>query len=111
MEDVLEVYTRPYDPQRPVVCLDETSRQLLSEVTSPQPVAPGQAARQDYEYGREGVCNLFLLTEPLRGWRHVVVSDQRARVDFARPAGAPNARSTVRIGCEEEPRWTAFTGG
>jgi hypothetical protein len=83
MEDVLEVSTRPYDPRRPQVCLDETSRQLLGEVTPPQPVAPGQPARQDYEYVRGGVCNLFMVCEPLRGWRQVMVSEQRTRLDFA----------------------------
>jgi len=83
MEDVLDVYTRPVDPAHPVVCLDETSRQLLGEVTPPQPVTPGTPARQDYEYTRGGVCNLFLITEPLRGWRHVQVSTHRARVDWA----------------------------
>jgi hypothetical protein len=83
MEDVLDVYTRPYDPRRPQVCLDETSRQLLGEVIPPLPPAPGRPARQDYEYTREGVCNLFLVTEPLCGWRHVTVSDRRTRLDFA----------------------------
>jgi len=83
MEDVLDVYTRPYHPKRPPVCLDETSRQLLGDVSAPLPVAPGHPARQDYEYERTGVCNLFLVTEPLRGWRHVVVGDQRTRRDFA----------------------------
>ena len=83
MEDVLDVYTRPYDPRRPQVCLDETSRQLLGDVTAPLPAAPGRPAREDYEYTRSGVCNLFLVTEPLRGWRHVVVSDRRTRRDFA----------------------------
>ena len=61
MEDVLAVYTRPYDPRRPQVCLDETSRQLLAEVTAPLPAAPGRPARQDYEYVRQGVCNVFLV--------------------------------------------------
>ncbi len=83
MEDVLDVYTRPYDPRRPQVCLDETSRQLLGEVTPPLSMAPGQAAREDYEYVRGGVCSLFLACEPLRGWRHVAVSARRTRVDFA----------------------------
>ena len=83
MEDVLEVYTRPYDPCRPQVCLDETSRQLLGEVSPPRPVAPGRPARQDYEYERRGVCNLFLVCEPLAGWRDVMVSDRRARIDWA----------------------------
>ncbi len=83
MEDVLDVYTRPYDPRRPQVCLDETSRQLLGDVTPPLPMAPGHPAREDYEYVRGGVCNLFLTCEPLRGWRHVTVSDRRTRRDFA----------------------------
>jgi hypothetical protein len=83
MEDVLAVYTRPYDPRRPQVCLDETSRQLLAEVTPPRPVAPGQPAREDYEYQRHGVCNVFLVCEPLRGWRHVTVSARRTRIDGA----------------------------
>ena len=83
MEDVLDVYTRPRDPRRPQVCLDETSRQLLGDVTPPLPLAPGHPAREDYEYARGGVCNLFMLAEPLRGWRHVIVSDRRTRLDFA----------------------------
>jgi DDE superfamily endonuclease len=83
MEDVLDVYLRPYDPRHPQVCLDETSRQLLGEVNPPLPVASGHPARQDHEYVRKGVCNLFLVCEPLRGWRHVRVSDQRTRVDWA----------------------------
>ncbi len=83
MEDVLDVYTRPADLTRPVVCLDETSRQLLAEVRPPLPAAPGQPTRRDPEYVRGGVANLFLVTEPLRGWRAVRVSDQRTRRDFA----------------------------
>ena len=83
MEDVLAVYTRPYDPLRPQVCLDETSRQLLAEATPPLPVAPGRPARQDYEYQRRGVCNVFLVCEPLRGWRDVTVSQRRTRTDWA----------------------------
>jgi hypothetical protein len=83
MEDVLEVYTRPYDPRRPQVCLDETSRQLLAEVNPPVPAAPGRPARQDYEYERRGVCNLFMVTEPLRNWRDVTVSARRTRIDWA----------------------------
>jgi len=79
MEDVLDVSQRPADPARPVICLDETSRQLLAEVRP----APGQPARHDPEYVRGGVVNLFLVTEPLRGWRQVRVSSQRTRVDWA----------------------------
>jgi hypothetical protein len=83
MEDVLDVYTRPYDPKRPQVCLDETSRQLLADVTPPQPMAPSVTAKEDYEYERRGVVNLFLVCEPLRGWREVMVSDRRTRIDWA----------------------------
>jgi len=83
MEDVLGVDTRPYDPRRPQVCLDETSRQLLAQVTPPVPVAPSRPARQDYEYERRGVYNLFLVCEPLRGWRDVMVSARRTRIDWA----------------------------
>ena len=83
MEDVLDVYHRPYDPRFPQVCLDETSKQLVGEVRTPLPPAPGQPARADYEYERKGVVNLFVVCEPLRGWRHVTVTDQRTAVDFA----------------------------
>ena len=77
MEDVLDVYTRPYDPRFPQVCLDETSRQLLADVTPPLPMVPGHPAKEDYEYERRGVVNLFMICEPLRGWREVMVSDRR----------------------------------
>jgi hypothetical protein len=83
MEDVLDVYHRPSDSRRPVICLDETSRQLLGEVRTPLPVAPGRPARHDPEYARDGVVNLFLVSEPLRGWRQVRVSAQRTRLDWA----------------------------
>ena len=83
MEDVLEVYTRPYDPRRPQVCLDETSKQLVAETRVPLPTAPGRPARFDYEYERRGVCAVFMLCEPLRGWREVAISDHRATLDFA----------------------------
>ena len=83
MEDVLDVYTRPYDPRRPQVCLDETSVQLVGETRIPVPMAPGRPARYDYEYERNGVATVFMLTEPLRGWREVVVGDHRTAVDFA----------------------------
>jgi hypothetical protein len=83
MEAVLDVYTRPYDARRPQLCRDETNRQLLGEVAPPLPPAPGQPAREDDEYVRGGVCNCFLVCAPLRGRRHVTVSDRRTRVDFA----------------------------
>ena len=83
MEDVLAVYTRPYDPKRPLVCLDETSKQLLADARPPTGPAPGRPRRVDYEYERRGTANLFLICEPLRGRRHVTVSDRRTRVDWA----------------------------
>jgi len=83
MENVLEVYQRPHDPQRPVVCLDETSKQLIKETRAPIPVRPGRKARHDYEYERNGVANLFMMFAPLEGWRHVEVTDRHAAVDYA----------------------------
>ncbi len=83
MEDVLEVYQRPYDPRRPMVCLDEQSKQLVKETRKPIPVQPGQPARCDYEYERNGTANLFMVFEPLAGRRRVKVTDRRTRVDFA----------------------------
>ena len=84
MEDVLEVYHRPHDPARPLVCLDETSKQLVAETRTPLPVRPGQPARHDYEYERNGTANLFMLFAPLEGWRHVEVTDRRTAIDFAK---------------------------
>jgi hypothetical protein len=83
LENVLEVYHRPYDPDCPVVCMDELSKQLVGEARVPVPVAPGLPARFDYEYVRNGTANLFLFTEPLAGWRHVAVTDRRTAVDWA----------------------------
>ena len=83
MEDVLEVYTRRYDPERPVVCLDETSKQLIGEVADPVPAAPGEPARYDYEYVRNGVANIFMIFEPLAGQREVEVTQRRTRRDYA----------------------------
>ena len=89
MEDVLDVYERPYDPRRPVVCLDETNKQLVAETRTPLPPAPardgkpGRPARFDYEYERRGVADLFLVCEPLRGWRHVAVTEHRTMTDWA----------------------------
>mgnify|MGYP000223627326 CR=1 FL=1 len=77
MEDVLDVYQRPHDPARPVVCLDETTKQLLKETRAPIPATPGRKARHDYEYERNGVANLFMMFAPLEGWRHVEVTDRR----------------------------------
>jgi hypothetical protein len=83
MEDVLELYAEPAEAQRPVVCFDETSTQLLGETRPPIPAKPGQPQRYDYEYRRQGTRNLFLFCEPLRGWRHVAITPQRTREDFA----------------------------
>jgi DDE superfamily endonuclease len=83
MEDVLEVYHRPPTPQRPVVCRDETFRQLVGEVREPLPVQPGAAERYDSVYVRNGVTSVFLAFEPLAGWRHVAVTDTRKRGDWA----------------------------
>jgi len=83
MEDVLEVYKRPYDSKRPVVCLDETSRQLIGETRTPVPAAPGQVAHYDCEYVRNGVANLFMVFEPLVGQRDVEVTDRRMKKDYA----------------------------
>ncbi len=83
MEDVLDVYTQPYDPLRPQVCMDETSKQLLSDVREAIPAQAGQPQRVDYEYQREGVADLFMFFEPLAGKRFVQVTDQRTRKDWA----------------------------
>ena len=82
MEDVLEVYQRPHDPKRPLVCLDEMSKQLIAEMRAPIAAAPGQPERYDYEYERNGVANLFMMFAPLEGWRRVKVTDRRAAVDL-----------------------------
>ena len=83
MEDVLTVYQAPVDDRRPVVCVDESSKQLVAETRIPQPAAPGQPVRYDYEYRRNGVCHLFMLTAPKRGWRTVKVTARRTKRDFA----------------------------
>ena len=92
MEDVIQTYVRPYDPRRPVVCFDEACKQLFGEVRTPQRPKPGnrqagkrgKKARIDYEYERKGVCNQFMMCEPLRGWRHVKVTSRRTRQDYAK---------------------------
>ncbi len=83
MEDVLDVYHRPYDEKRPVVAVDEASKQLIGEVVQPIPAQPGQPERFDYEYVRNGTANLFMISEPLAGWRHVMVTERRTAKDFA----------------------------
>jgi hypothetical protein len=83
MEDVLEVYHRPHDPSRPLVCMDECSKQLIAEVREPLPARPGDIAKYDSEYERRGTANIFMAVEPLAGKRTVQVTDQRTRVDWA----------------------------
>lgn len=84
MENVLSLYLREYDPKRPVICVDESSKQHIQEVMEGLPAKPGEVAKFDSEYIRNGVSNLFMIFEPLRGWRHVKVTESRTAVDFAR---------------------------
>jgi len=84
MEDVLDVYTRPHDPETPLVCLDETSKQLISETRAPIPMKEGSPERVDYEYERNGAANIFMMVAPLEGWRNVEVTDQRTAKDYAK---------------------------
>jgi hypothetical protein len=84
MEDVLAVYARPYDPARPVVCVDEGGKQLIGDVREPLPVRPGAPAKQDHEYARGGMANLFMAFEPLAGRRHVEATERKTAEDFAR---------------------------
>ncbi len=84
MEDVLEVYQRPHNPDYPVVCVDETSKQLVAETRVPIPAKSGQPARHDYEYERNGTANLFMIYAPLEGWRHVEVTDRHTAIDYAK---------------------------
>ena len=101
MEDVLDVYKRPYDARRPVVCLDETFKQLIGEVREPLPITPGQVERYDSVYVRNGVASLFMTFEPLAGWRHVELSDSRTARDWARVVrdlvDAPRYKDAERI--------------
>ncbi len=103
MEDVLAVYTRPRDPDCPLVCLDETSKQLIAETRVPVPMIPGRPARVDYEYQRNGTANLFMLFAPLEGWRCVKVTDCHTAVDYAHvlkdlaDVHFPNAKTIVLV--------------
>ena len=83
MEDVLDVYHRPYDPHRPLVCMDEQPQQLTKETRLPRPAEPGVPARYDFEYERNGTAAIFLFTEPLKGWREANVTERRTAVDWA----------------------------
>jgi len=82
MEDILQVYQQPYDPQVTVICLDEASKQLISEVAIPLLTKPSQVKRVDHGYARQGVCNLFVLCEPSRSWRHVNPTQRRTKRDW-----------------------------
>ena len=83
MEDVLAVYKRPYDPKRPVVCMDESSKQLLADIQTALPIKPGEVQRYDYEYERQGVANLFMFFAPLENKRRIKITDHRCRKDWA----------------------------
>ncbi len=83
MEDILEVYSRPYDAKRPQICMDEAGKQLVAETRKPIAIAPGKPRRYDYEYERNGTCNLFVFCEPLTGWRHVEVTERKTKQDWA----------------------------
>ncbi len=83
MEDLLDLYAQPYDPRYPVICFDEVPYQLISEKQNPLPIQSGKPQRYDYEYQRQGTCNLFMFLQPLRGWRHVKVTARRTKQDFA----------------------------
>ena len=109
MEDVLDVYHRPHDPDRPVVCVDETSKHLIAETRVPIPAKPGQPKRCDYEYERNGTANLFMMFAPLEGWRHVKVTDRHTAVDYAQvlkelsDTHYPNASQIVLVQDDTAP--------
>jgi hypothetical protein len=83
MEDILAVYVLPHDPDCPLVCFDEATKQLIKETRAPVPMQPGRPARVDYEYERNGTANMFMMFAPLEGWRHVKVTDRHTAVDYA----------------------------
>ncbi len=103
MEDVLGVYTRPYDPARPVVCMDEKPYQLLGHARDPIPASPGSDRKEDSEYVRHGTCSIFVWVEPLQGWRHVDAQPQRTRIDWAHQVERlltidyPNAEQVILV--------------
>jgi hypothetical protein len=100
MEDVLEVYTRPYDERFPQVCLDEKSKQLVGEVREPLAVSPGHPARYDYEYERNGTANLFIVSEPLAGWRHISVTERLTKLNWAHCVKELVLQCHINLGCE-----------
>ena len=104
MEDVLAVYARPYNPQYPVVCMDEKPYQLLDHVREPLPARPGSTEKTDYEYTRHGTCSIFIFTEPLKGWRHAEALPHRTKRDWANKikwlldVQYPDAEKVVLVG-------------
>jgi len=112
MEEVLDVYQQPDDPDRPLVCMDEASKQLVGETRPPLPARPGDVAHEDYEYVRNGVANLFMFYAPLAGWRHVQVTEHRTRLDWAHAMRDLvdvyfPAASTIRLVCDNLNTHTA----
>jgi len=103
MEDILDVYQRLHDPECPMVCVDETSKQLIAETRVPIAAKPGRAARYDYEYRRNGTANLFMMFAPLEGWRHIKVTDRHTALDYAQvlkelsDTHFPNAKKIVLV--------------
>ena len=103
MEDVLEVYATPYDPERPLVCMDEKPYQLLAHARDPIPAAPGRDRKEDSEYVRHGTCSIFVWVEPLAGWRHVDAQSRRTRIGWAHQVERlltvdyPDARTIVLV--------------
>lgn len=108
METILDIYRQPYDPDRPVVCVDEKGKELLLQITSQEPMEKGRPRREDYDYKHNGACNLFMLYEPHTGYRHVEVTRQKRAYDFANflrwivDEGYPKAQ-VVRIVCDNLP--------
>ena len=114
MEDVLAVYTRPHDPDCPLVCVDETSKQLLAETRVPIPMKPGRPARLDYEYERNGTADLFMMFVLLEGWRHVKVTDRHTAVDYAhvlKDLGGQATGRAFRMALHPKARKLARSGG
>ena len=125
MENVLEAYQRPYDPRFPLICMDELSKQLTLETQTPLPARPGRPECCDYEYVRNGTANMFAFTEPLTGWRHIAVTDQRTRIgEESGPATQlglgvvagdeiwdPYSRIRLRLGPLRSPQYQRFLPG
>ena len=111
MEDVLEVYARPCDPARPVVCMDENPYQLLAHARDPIPAAPGRDRKEDSEYIRHGTCSIFVWVEPLAGHRRVAARDRRTRIDWAQEIEHLLTVDSPHAETEEDSRDAAVTPG